>query len=87
MHQVCGSAADLPEKAEAAQAERWENSALVTRTRKHYEAVHALKAQGKGSKTIMRELRLAKETVRRFYRAADVEELLAGPRAGRPLRP
>lgn len=43
-----------------------------------------MKAKGKGIKPIMRALRLAKETVRRFYRAEGVEELLAKPRAGRP---
>jgi hypothetical protein len=43
-----------------------------------------LKADGKGIKTIMRELELAKETLQRFYRAESVEELLAKPRAGRP---
>ncbi|MHA6632156.1 ISL3 family transposase [Pseudonocardia sichuanensis] len=76
-----GGPADL---AEAPEARRREGSALVTRTRQRYEAVQALKAQGAGIKTIMRELRLAKETVRRFYRAANVEELLAKPRSGRP---
>jgi len=45
--------------------------------------VQTLKAQGKGIKPIMRELGLAKETVRRFYRAANVDELLAKPPAGR----
>jgi hypothetical protein len=57
---------------------------LVTRTKARYQAVQSLKAEGKGIKIIMRELELAKETVRRFYRADSVEELLAKPRAGRP---
>ena len=65
-------------------AQRAEQSALVKRTRQRYAAVQALRAQGKGIKPIMRELGLAKETVRRFYRAAGVEELLAKPREGRP---
>ncbi len=77
---------DLPRAAEAAHAERRENSALVVRTTARYEAVQALKAQGKGIKTIKRELGLAKETVRRFYRASSLEELLAKPRAGRPSK-
>jgi hypothetical protein len=46
--------------------------------------VQALRAQGKGIKPIMRELHLAKETVRKFARAASIEELLARPLAGRP---
>jgi transposase len=61
-----------------------ENRAIVVRTRQRYAAVQALVAQGKGIKPIMRELGLAKETVRRFVRARSVEELLATPRAGRP---
>ncbi|MGH3515261.1 MAG: ISL3 family transposase, partial [Pseudonocardiaceae bacterium] len=79
-----GTAADLAPAAEVAHAERKENSALVARTKARYQAVHALKTNGKGIKTIMRELELAKETVRRFYRAESVEDLLAKPRAGRP---
>ncbi len=78
-----GGSADLAETAAVAQAGRAENSALVTRTKDRYERVQALKGQGRGIKAIMRELGLAKETVRRFYRATDVEELLAKPRAGR----
>jgi hypothetical protein len=77
-----GTADDLVERAEAAQVQRKENSALVTRTKARYQAVQALKADGKGIKTIVRELGLAKETVRRFYRADNVEDLLAKPRAG-----
>ena len=59
---------------------------MVTRTKTRYQQVQALKAQGKGIKPIMRELGLAKETVRKFYRATSVDELLAKPRAGRPSR-
>lgn len=80
------SAADPAEQATATHAERREDSALVIRTKARYEQVQALKAQGKGIKPIMRELGLAKETVRRFYRATCVDELLAKPRAGRPSR-
>jgi transposase len=79
-----GSAADLTKATQVAQVQRRENSALVTRTKARYQAVQTLKADGKGVKTIMRELDLAKETVRCFYRAESVEELLAKPRAGRP---
>jgi transposase len=79
-----GAAADLAKAAELAQVQRTENSALVARTKARYQAVQALKADGKGIKTIVRELGLAKETVRRFVRAERVEDLLAKPRAGRP---
>jgi transposase len=69
--------------AEQAAVTRREASALVTRTRKRYTAVQNLRAQGKGIKTIMRELGLAKETVRRFARAATVDDLLSTARDGR----
>ena len=78
-----GVAPDPQQLAERAAAARREASALVTRTRERYTAVQNLREQGKGIKTIMRELGLAKETVRRFARAATVEELLATARDGR----
>ena len=46
--------------------------------------MQALRAQGKGIKPVMRELGLAKETVRRFYRASGVDELLAKTRDRKP---
>jgi transposase len=74
----------LQEAAAAAAARRAEESALAVRTRQRYEQVQALRAAGKGIKPIMRETGLAKETVRRFYRAATLDELLAKTRDGRP---
>ena len=75
---------DLQQAAIAAAAKRAGESALAVRTRERYEQVQALKARGKGIKPIMCETGLAKETVRRFYRAAAVDELLAKVRDGRP---
>jgi transposase len=74
---------DLRQLAEQAALARRESSALVTRTRQRYAAVQALRGQGQGIKTIMRELGLAKDTVRRFARASCVEDLLATARDGR----
>ncbi|MEC3981991.1 ISL3 family transposase [Amycolatopsis sp. H20-H5] len=78
--------AGLADTAQAALADRTEQSALIVRTKQRYEAVQAMKATGKGIKAIMRELELAKDTVRRFYRAESVDELLAKARAGRPVK-
>ena len=78
------AARDLQQAAAAAAARRAEESALAVRTRQRYELVQALRAQGKGIKPIARETGLAKETVRRFYRAATAGELLAKVRDGRP---
>jgi transposase len=74
----------LQQAAIAAAARRAEESALAVRTRQRYEQVQALRAQGKGIKPIMRETGLAKQTVRRFYRAATADELLAKVKDGRP---
>ena len=78
------AAPDLQQAAAAAAARRAAESALAVRTCQRYEQVQALRAQGKGIKPIMRETGLAKETVRRFYRAATAGELLAKVRDGRP---
>jgi transposase len=81
---AAAASADLVAAAEAMHAARRNNSGLVTRSTARFEQVQALKAQGKGIKTIKRELGLAKETVRKFYRAASIEEVTATSRAGRP---
>ena len=77
-------APDLLRAAADAAARRAEASALARRTRERYELVQALKAQGLGIKAIKRQTGLAKETVRRFYRAGSAGELLAKARDGRP---
>ena len=75
---------DLVQLAADAAAQRAEDSVLARRTKERYEQVQALRAQGLGIKPIMRQTGLAKETVRRFYRATTVDELLARTRDGRP---
>ncbi|MGH3914186.1 MAG: ISL3 family transposase [Pseudonocardiaceae bacterium] len=78
---------DLVAVAEAVHATGRANSGLVARSTARFEQVQALKAQGKGIKPSMRELGLAQETVRKFSRAASVEEVTATSRAGRPSVP
>jgi transposase len=75
---------DLAQLAAEAAARRADDSVLARRTRDRYDQVQALRAQGLGVKPIMRQTGLAKETVRRFYRAATLDELLATTRDGRP---
>jgi transposase len=77
-------AADLEQAAATAARQRAADSALARRTRERYEQVQALRAQGLGIKPIMRRTGLARETVRRFYRAHTVDEVLAKTMDGRP---
>lgn len=84
LEQLPAPAVDVEQVAADAATTGAEHRALVVRTRQRYTAVRALVAQGKGIKPIVRELGLAKETVRRFVRAQSVEELLAKPLQGRP---
>ena len=74
---------DLPRAAAAAAARRAEDSGLAARTRQRYDQVQALKAQGRTIRQIMREAGMAKQTVRRYLRAASAGELLAAA-GGRP---
>ena len=73
----------LAAQATTAQAE---NRARVVRARQRYEQVQALKDQGKNVTTIMRELRLAPGTARRYYHAAAVDEVVAGTLTGWPSK-
>ncbi|PVX59539.1 hypothetical protein [Rhodococcus globerulus] len=70
--------------AEQVHVARQESSILTVRTKRRFEAVTTLKNEGMGIRTIARQLGLARETVRRFYYANSVEELLGAPWAGRP---
>jgi hypothetical protein len=58
----------------------------VLRTRQRYEQVHALKTDGKNIAAVARELRLAPGTARRYYRAASVDEVVAGTLTGWPSK-
>jgi DNA-binding NarL/FixJ family response regulator len=69
---------DIGTRAAAVRAEQFEDRDGVRHQRERYAAVQELKAQGLGIKAIMREAGLAKETVRRYYRATCVEDVLAG---------
>jgi transposase len=74
--------ADLDQLAVEAADRQAEQGRLVECTRQRYEQVQTLHAQGTGIKAIARELGLARETVRRFARAQNVQELLATARVG-----
>lgn len=50
---------------------------LETRYPERYDQIHALRAEGKGTRTIGSELGLDRKTVRRFCQADSVEQLLA----------
>ena len=63
-----------------------ENRARVMRARERYELVQALKAEGRNVAAVIKELRLAPGTVRRYYRAASVDEVVAGTLTGWPSR-
>jgi transposase len=83
-HTASDPAPDLAQAAAAAPAGPAEESVLARRTRQRYEQIQALRAAGKGIKPISRELGLARDTVRRFYQAATVDELLARTRDRKP---
>ncbi|MDV6278327.1 ISL3 family transposase [Rhodococcus erythropolis] len=74
----------LKRVAEQVHTTRQEGSILAIRTKNRFQAVATLKNEGMGIRTVARQLGLARETVRRFYYANSVEELLGAPRAGWP---
>ncbi|HXO27460.1 MAG TPA: ISL3 family transposase [Thermoanaerobaculia bacterium] len=71
-----------PEPAAAGPPEAGE-AGLAARTRLRYELVQALRAEGKGIMAVMKETGWAKDTVRRYARAASADELMTAP----PPRP
>ncbi|MGI5507716.1 ISL3 family transposase [Streptomyces sp. CA-106131] len=77
--------AHTPGERAAAQviAAAFEDRVLVQRTRQRFTAVHGLLDQGYALGEIARELGLGMRAVRRFARAASVEEVLAKALGGR----
>ncbi|MFE3781955.1 ISL3 family transposase [Amycolatopsis sp. NPDC059090] len=74
--------ADTAEGGPAVTVSELAQSRLVTRTRERYAAVQDLRCQGESLSAICRILALDRKTVRRFARAATVDELL-GKAVGR----
>jgi len=85
-HAAAQQAPDPGQLAGQATATHAENRARVVRARQRYDQVQALKAEGKNVTTVMRELRLAPGTARRYYRAASVDEVVAGTLTGWPSK-
>lgn len=56
---------------------------IAERTRRRHAAIHAQLAEGNSVRAIAAELGLARNTVRRFARTTDPEELLASDGTGR----
>jgi transposase len=77
---------ELQQDAEQAAVQRAENRSRVVRARRCFEQVQALKAQGMTVTAITRELALAPMTARKYFRTADVEELVAASLAGWPSK-
>lgn len=72
----------VADQAVQAQADYLAHRVLAVRIRERYAEVHRLRSGGHTIISIMAELGLARGTVRRYVRAASVEELLATNRRG-----
>jgi hypothetical protein len=81
--------ADLDGAVAAARDAQFEQRAFVRHARERYTAVQELKAASVGIKPIAARLGLARGTVRKYYRATSVDDVLAKARDGRGsiLRP
>jgi hypothetical protein len=67
----------------AASVDQLRSGRLAERTRQRHAAIHRLVAEGSSVLAIAAELRLARNTIRRFARAADPEQLLVHDGTGR----
>jgi hypothetical protein len=74
--------APAPTDPEPAASPQRRGGRLPERTRRRHTAVHDLIAQGRPLRAIARELGISRNTVRRFARASDSEELLVNDGTG-----
>jgi Transposase len=77
-----------PALTEPAALATWCGDRMAVRTRSRHAEVHTMLADGRSARVIAAELGLSRNTVRRFARAAEPEELLVHDGTGRrPTQP
>lgn len=76
VHECHVANADVSDREATVETPAGDEGRLAVRSRERYAQVHALHAEGKGMRTIGKELSLDRKTVRRFLEADSPEQIL-----------